>query len=149
MPKQYLVCCLAAILMLLAACGGDSAPQAAPFNRFDAQTVLESLRSAGFGVQNERRDMIVPQGIPVTFSDRYLFEVEQIAPAGGQLLIFNNAGGLADWQAFIERQRGNSATRRDYVYVYTAANTILILSPNMTTDLALAYRDAMTRLVES
>ncbi len=146
MQKQYLVWLLLAMATLLVACGGDAAPVGEAFNKYTAQAVLDGLDSSGLSVANSRRDMAVAPDVPVTFSDRHLFEIEKIAPSGGQLLIFNNADGLATWQAYVERQRANSTTRRNYVYVYTRNNALLVLSPNLTTDDATAYRAAFERL---
>lgn len=146
MQKQYLVWLLLAMATVLVACGGDATPVAESFSKYNAQAVFDGLDAAGLGVANQRRDMAVAPDVPVTYSDRYLFEIEKIAPAGGQVLIFNNADGLATWQAHVDRQRANSNTRRDYVYVYTKNNALLILSPNLTTDDATAYREAFERL---
>ncbi len=146
MQKQYLVWLLLAMATVLAACGGDATPVGEAFSKYNAQAVFDGLDAAGLGVTNQRRDMAVAPDVPVTYSDRYLFEIEKIAPAGGQVLIFNNADGLATWQAHVDRQRANSSTRRDYVYVYTKNNALLILSPNLTTDDATAYREAFERL---
>lgn len=146
MRKQYLVWLMLAMAALLVACGGDATPAAQSFSKYSAQSVFDALSSAGLNVQNQRRDMLVAPDVPVTFSDRYLFEIDKIAPAGGQVLIFNEADGMASWQSYVDRQRANSSTRRDYVYVYTRDNALLILSPNLTTDDATAYRTAFEKL---
>lgn len=146
MQKQYLVWLLLAMATVLVACGGEATPVAETFNKYSAQAIFDGLDAAGLGVTNQRRDMAVAPDVPVTYSDRYLFEIEKIAPAGGQVLIFNNADGLATWQTYVDQQRANSSTRRDYVYVYTKNNALLILSPNLTTDDATAYREAFERL---
>lgn len=147
MRQQYRVWIILAIVALLVAgCdGGQNQPQAV-FNTYNAQTVLDGLKAAGLSVSNERRDMAVAPDIPVTFSERYLFEIDKIAPAGGQVLIFNSRENLDSWQAYINRQRNNSATRRNFVYVYNKANALLILSPELTVDDASAYQTAFERL---
>ncbi len=146
MRKQYLVWLMLAMAVLLVACGGDEETAVQSFSKYNAQSVFDVLNTAGLNVQNQRRDMLVAPDVPVTFSDRYLFEIDKIAPAGGQVLIFNDADGMASWQSYVDRQRANSSTRRDYVYVYTRDNALLILSPNLTTDDATAYRTAFEKL---
>ncbi|MBZ0294568.1 MAG: hypothetical protein K8L99_18535 [Anaerolineae bacterium] len=145
MPKQYLVCVLLAILTLITACESESV-QTARFDRFRAESLLESMKTTGLDIQNEHQDMIVPAGVPATYNSRYLFEIGQVAPSGGQLLTFNSAENMAAWQTYVDQQRNNSTTRRNYTYVYTAGNAMLILSPSVTTDLAVAYRNAFERV---
>ncbi len=145
MRQPYRVFSLLAIVFLLAACG-EQPQQIVSFDKYDAQSVLDGLKNAGLNIVNERRDMQVPPGVPATFNERYLFEIERIAPAGGQLLTFNSADNMQAWQRYVEGQRASSSTRRDFVYVYNRDNALLVLSPALTTDEAAAYRTAFERL---
>lgn len=140
MPKQYLVCVLLAMLILVSACETETT-EITRFDRFTPAVLLDAMKNAGLNIQNEREDMIVPSGVPATYNGRYLFEIEQIAPSGGQLLTFNSTENMAAWQTYVNQQRNSSTTRRNFTYVYTAGNAMLILSPSVTTDLAVAYRD--------
>lgn len=147
LPALALVC-----LPVLAACGsgglfgGSAEPTPLPFNRFTAQQILTALSENALGVQNVQRDMLVGRDAPSTFSDRYIFEIERIAPNGGQLLIFNTPQDLAAWENYINRLRADASTRRSVVYVFTHGNAMLQLNASLTNDEANRFRAVLLSL---
>ncbi|MFO7323167.1 MAG: hypothetical protein DIU68_015675 [Chloroflexota bacterium] len=147
MVAQRYLAGLVLAICVLAGCGpGQPAPTAVPFARYSAQQVLDHLVQAGLSVEKPQRDMLVGRDAPAGFSDRYIFEIEAIAPNGGQVLVFNDPARLAEWEAYIERLRARSTTRRDVIYTYVHHNVLLQLNANLMPDVAQAYRDALERL---
>lgn len=143
MHKRYPVLLLMT-MFLLAACGSaEPTPTPIPFARHTAQDVLGALAASGLSVERPMRDMIVGREAPTTFSDRYVFEIASVAPQGGQVLVFDNEAGLQAWEAYIERLRNNSATRRDVVYTYVHNNVLLQLNTNLLPDEANRYKAAL------
>ncbi|MEP7294178.1 MAG: hypothetical protein ABI835_20490 [Chloroflexota bacterium] len=152
MRQQYLSLVLLAIFALLGASACSvlnppPQPTAIPFQRLSAEAVFNAFARAGLQMQNpEKNTDVQGRGAPTEFSDRYLFEIPRIAPAGGQVIVFANADQLQAWQDYIERLRGDSSTRRDVVYVYVKDNIMLQLSASLTNQEASAYRDALMAL---
>jgi len=150
--RRLVVIVMLMALPLLSACGsgglfgGPAEPTALPFNRFSAQQVLTALIENGLAIQNIQRDMLVGRDAPSTFSDRYIFEIEQIAPNGGQLLIFNTPEDMAAWENYINSLRANASTRRSVVYVFTHGNAMLQLNASLTNEEANRYRAVLLGL---
>jgi hypothetical protein len=138
------------LAMLLVGCdalgGGPPPPTVLPFARHTGQDVLNQLAGAGLSVQNPQRDINVGRGTPSSFKDRYTFEIDTVAPAGGQVLVFDTPEALAEWQAYIEHERSDSLTRRGWSYVYVHNNVILQVNADLTPDVARTYRDALETL---
>jgi hypothetical protein len=147
MAKRYLFLLLLTMSVLAAACEslgiGQQPPTAVPFARFTAQDVIDAFSTAGLQVQAVQRDMAVGRGAPNTFSERYVFQVPRIAPAGGQILVFQRQEDLVAWQDYITQLRADSATRRDVVYVYVKENVMLQVNANLTTQEANAFENAL------
>jgi hypothetical protein len=133
-------------MLLLASCGGAPEPTAIPFARLDAQTVLAALVDAGLSVERPIRDRVVGRDAPGGFSDRYVFEIASVAPLGGQVLIFDNSAGLAEWQTYIDGLRASSATRRDVANTFVHHNVLLQLNADVPLDEVAAYRRALEAL---
>ncbi len=151
MRQQYLALVLLAILAVFAAggCGvlNPTTPTPVPFQRYSAQDVFNAFARASLEMQNPEKAMVMQgRDAPSDFSDRYTFEIPRIAPAGGQIIVFSSPDQLQAWQAYVEKLRNNSTTRRDVVYVYVKDNVLLQLSANLTTQEAMAYRDAFNGL---
>lgn len=125
---------------------GPPTPTPLPFNLHTAQQVLDAFRAAGLSVINPAREMQVGRDAPSSFRDRYVFAIEGVAPNGGQVLIFDTPEALAQWTAYIERLRANSATRRDVSYVYTFRNVMIQINADLPLRTAQAYRDALEGL---
>jgi hypothetical protein len=153
MAKRYLFLLLLTMTTLVAACEslgiGQQQPTAVPFARFTAQDVVAAFSTAGLEVQGVQRDMAVGRGAPNTFSERYVFEVPRIAPAGGQILVFQSQSDLDAWQQYFAQLRADSATRRDVVYVFVKENVILQVNANLTTQEASAFEDALAGMTPS
>jgi hypothetical protein len=147
--RRYLLPLLLAILSLTVGCetvaslGQPPSPTPLPFNLFTAQQVLDALTAAGLSVQNPTREMFVGRGAPGSFRDRYVFEIDTVAPFGGQVMIFETPEGLAEWERYISQLRANSATARDVSYVYVHHNVMLQVNANLPLAQARAYRDAL------
>lgn len=141
---------LIALIALTVGCGGlpgqEPPPTPLPFNLHTAQQVLDAFRAAGLSVINPAREMQVGRGAPASFRDRYVFAIEGVAPNGGQVLIFDTPEALAQWTAYIERLRANSATRRDVSYVYTFRNVMIQINADLPPRTAQAYRAALEGL---
>jgi hypothetical protein len=150
MAKQYLLLMFLATACLLVGCEslgiGGQAPTAVPFRQHSAQDVFNAFQAAGATFVNPVRDQLVGRGAPSTFSERYTFEIDRIAPLGGQVLVFDTPEAMAEWQTYIERLRADSSTRRDVVYVYTQDNVMLQVNANLLSVEAAAYRDALANL---
>ena len=151
MRQQYLPLVVLAILAVFGAsgCGVLNPPQptAVPFVRYGAEAVFNAFGRAGLQIQNPEKNMTVSgRGAPSGFSDRYLFEIPRIAPAGGQIIVFSTPDQLKAWQHYIETLRANAETRRDLVYTYVKENVLLQLSANLTNEEAQGYRDAFMGL---
>lgn len=150
MAKQYLLLMFLATACLLVGCEslgiGGQAPTAVPFRQHSAQDVFNAFQAAGVTFANPVRDQLVGRGAPSTFSERYTFEIDRIAPLGGQVLVFDTPEAMAEWQSYIERLRADSSTRRDVVYVYTQDNVMLQVNANLLSAEAAAYRDALASL---
>jgi hypothetical protein len=149
-PFARRVCVLAAAcaLLVLSACSALNPPTATPvpFARFTADQVLAAFESAGALVRNPAREMLVGRDAPATFSDRVLFEIPRIAPAGGQILVFSTPESLAEWRAYIDRLRADPDTRRDVIFVYENANLLLQLNAGLTPQEADVYGLAFQRM---
>jgi hypothetical protein len=144
---------IALLMLLLAGCGeeglaslGEQPPTAVPFNRLNAQDVLNAVAASGISIQNATRDMLVGRGAPARFLDRYVFEIVELAPAGGQVIIFETPADLQAWQEYIITLRNDASTRRDVIYVYTHANVLLQLNANLNPALADGARQALEAL---
>lgn len=151
MRQQYLALLLLAMLAVVGAAGcailSPPQPTTVPFARFGAQDVFNTFARASLEMQNPEKSMLVQgRGAPTEFSDRYLFEIPGIAPAGGQVIVFADASQMQAWQAYIDKLHNDSATRRDVVYVYFNANVMLQLNAMLTVQEANAYRDAFMGL---
>lgn len=147
MRQQYRLFILIATAAFLTGCGANLpfvSPQSTPvpFVRFSAQDVLDTFSAAGLSVDNPVRQISAGRDDPGEFSDRYVFEIPRIAPAGGQIVVFDDPQDLAAWQAYIDRLRNDSATRRNVVYVYVNGNVMLQLNNALTANEATAYRQA-------
>jgi len=153
MRKRYLVLWSLAIWLVsalfISGCAsiGSTPPTAIPFNRFTAQSVFNALENANVSIQNPQRDMLIGRDAPSTFSDRYIFEVARIAPAGGQMLIFQTPEAMAEWEGYINRLRANTTTRREVIFVYTYGNVILQLNANLTPQEADVFRVTLLSMV--
>jgi hypothetical protein len=148
MRKRYplmTVLAMAAIL-LLAACGGQTEPTAAPFGRWSIENVRDAFARAGLPVQSLIRDMTAGRDAPLSFSDRYTFVIDQIAPDGGQVLFFNSASGLESWTEYIARLRSDSALRRTVVYVFVKDNVLMQLNADLMPADARAFEAALNSL---
>src|SRR4051812_653375 len=111
MRQQYLPLVVLAILTVFGAsgCGILNPPQptAVPFVRYGAEDVFNAFARAGLQIQNPEQSMNVSgRGAPSGFSDRYLFEIPRIAPAGGQIIVFSSADQMQAWQHYIDTLRG-------------------------------------------
>ena len=147
MAQRYLFLLLLTMTALAAGCAsigiGQPTVTPIPFNRFTAQDVFAAFSTAGVEAQNSQRDLVVGRGAPSTFSDRYIFEISRIAPAGGQVLVFETPQALGAWQDYIAQLRADNDTRRNVVYVFVKDNIMLQVNANLTTQEANAYRDAL------
>ncbi|HLU09424.1 MAG TPA: hypothetical protein VK003_07135 [Oceanobacillus sp.] len=150
MAKRYLFLLLLTMTALMAACEslgvGQQQPTPIPFALFTAQDVIQAFSTAGLEVQAVQRDMAVGRGAPNTFSERYVFEIPRIAPAGGQILVFQTQEDLDAWQNYIAQLRADSSTRREVVYVYVKNNVMLQVNANLTTQEARAFENALENL---
>ena len=144
--RRYRVLGILAICWL-AACGSAPTP-APPFARYTAQDVLSALTAAGLSAANPRRDVEVGRGAPLTFNDRYTFEIDirDVAPAGGQILVFDTADAMKRWQDYIITQKANSATRRDWLFVFARDNIMLQVNAGLTNDEADRYHQALDKM---
>jgi hypothetical protein len=151
MRQQYLPLVVLAILAVFGAsgCGILNPPQptAVPFVQHNVEDVFNAFARAGLQVQNPEQSMSVSgRGAPTGFSNRYLFEIPRIAPAGGQIIIFSSPDQLAAWQHYIDTLRSSADTRRDVVFTYFKENLMLQLSANLTNDEAKGFADAFNGL---
>lgn len=160
MRKPYRSFALTAITVLLmvaaAACSGissllpEQAPPTAtprPFVSFSAQEVVDALTAAGLPIQNAISDLSGGRGgAPLVFTERMVFEIPRIAPFGGQIVIFGAQDDMAEWLAWIETLRSDSATRRSVVYTYSNQNAWLQLSADLTNAEASVYRETFLAL---
>jgi hypothetical protein len=145
MMKRYPVLLVLA-MWLLAGCsvfGGQPTPTPLPFFRHTAEEVLAALNSAGLSVQGAQRDIIVGRDAPLTFSDRYTFVIDTVAPNGGQIVVFDNPNGLQEWQAWITSLQSSSSTRRDVIYTFVHNNILMQLNAGLLPDQAEAYHRAL------
>ena len=151
MRQQYLPLVVLAILAVFGAsgCGVLNPPQptAVPFVQHNAEDVFNAFGRAGLQIQNPEKNMLVSgRGAPSSFSDRYLFEIPRIAPAGGQIIVFSTPDQLAAWQHYIDTLLASADTRRDVIYVYIKENVLLQLNANLTNQEAKGYSDAFMGL---
>lgn len=144
LTKPYRFLFLLTMGILLAGCADNSAPTT--FRRYEAGQVLAAFEAAGLSVQNPQRAVAVAPDVPSTFSERYTFEIESIAPSGGVIMIFGSAANMQTWLDYVERQRGRSETRRNYIFVFRHENVLLQISPDLLDSQANAYRDALNAL---
>ncbi|MCC6616994.1 MAG: hypothetical protein IT320_26215 [Anaerolineae bacterium] len=143
MLKRYPVLLILAMTSLLAAGCGAQEGATPPFDRYQAQQVVDALNAAGATVQNPVQNMTVGRNAPSTFNNRIIFEVPRIAPDGGQILTFRSAGDLQAWQDYITGLRNDPNTRRSVIYVYVKDNVLLQLNANLTNAEATQYGDAL------
>jgi len=154
MSKRYLLSLLIATLLLLplvlTGCGGLSlfgppTPTPLPFALFTAQDVFAAFTAAGLEttIAPEDEQIVAGRDDPADYDERVVFQIASIAPLGGQVITFENAEQLAAWQAYIESQRNNSATRRSVVYVYFRNNVMVQLNSSLTNAQAEAFRAAL------
>ncbi|NDJ60468.1 MAG: hypothetical protein GYB67_05040 [Chloroflexi bacterium] len=154
MFKPYRALSILAMLALIAlvgcdTLGGPAEPTPVPFNRFTADDVVNAFQAAGLNFTVDPPDRtggFVARGAPNSHSDRVTFVIAQVAPNGGQILVFDTPEALAEWERYIAQLRTNSATRRDVVYVYTNANIMLQVNANLTGVQARAYETALMGL---
>lgn len=153
MPKRYLLSLLIATILLLtlAACGGANpfaapTPTPLPFNLYTAQAVFDAFTAAGLDVLNPVEEQLAGRDTPGEFGERYVFEIGSIAPAGGQVIVFDTPDQLAAWQSYIQSLRNNSATRRGVVYVYVKNNVMVQLNSSLTNAQANAYQAALNAM---
>jgi hypothetical protein len=150
MVKRYLVLLLLTMTAFASGCAslgiGQATATPIPFERYSAQDVFDAFSTAGVEAQNLQRDMVVGRGAPAHFKDRYVFEVPRIAPAGGQIIVFDRPEDLTAWQAYVTQLRADAATRRDVVYVFVKDNILLQVNANLTTQEATAYENALMGL---
>lgn len=147
--KRYLVLYILAMsLSVLAACGTADSTTPEAFARYKTPDVLAALTTAGLSVVNPQRSLAAGQGAPLTFNDRYTFEIaiRDIAPSGGQIMIFNSPEALQKWQDYITTQKASSDTRRNWLFVYTYRNVLLQVNPGLTNDEAERYHKALESL---
>ncbi len=145
--KRYLVLCVLAMsLSVLAACGAQSAATPEPFAKYKAVDVLRALTAANLSVVSPQRSLAAAPGAPLSFNDRYTFTIPTVAPAGGQVMIFNTPDALKKWQDYISNQKANSDTRRNWLFVFTSKNVMLQVSPDLTNEEAEQYHQALENL---
>lgn len=151
MQQQYRLFILIATAAFLTGCASlpftNPQPTSAPFVRFSAQDVFDAFADAGLSAENPERQISAGRDDPGEFSDRYVFEIPRIAPAGGQIVVFDDPQDLAAWEAYIERLRNDSTTRRGVVYVYVNGNVMLQLNNALTANEANAYRQAFEGMI--
>ena len=151
MRQQYLPLVLLAIFAVFGASGcgilNPQQPTAVPFVRYGAEDVFNAFARAGLEVQNPEKSMTVSgRGAPTGFSDRYLFEIPRIAPAGGQIIVFGSVDQLQAWQHYIDTLSASAETHRDVIYTYVKYNVLVQLSANLTAAEAKGYSDAFNGL---
>ena len=150
MRQQYLALLVLAILAVASGCtlpGQQPQATAIPYDHLSAQDVFNAFAKAGLQMQNPQEDTtIAGRGAPTQFKDRYTFEVPDIAPAGGQVIVFSSPDEAQAWQNYITQLRSSTDTRRDVVYVYFTANLMLQLDTGLTNAEAGNYRDAFMAL---
>jgi hypothetical protein len=148
---HYLISlCLAMISLLLGGCAafgfGQTAPTPVPFALYSAQTVIDAFTNNGAPIANVQRSTLIGRGAPNTFSERYTFEVPRIAPNGGQILVFDTAEALAEWQTYIEQLRNDPAQRRSVIYVYVRRNVMVQINAELTNSEARRYEEILNGL---
>jgi hypothetical protein len=147
--KQYLFLLL--IAMTASACdalgiGAEPTPTPLPYARYTAQDVFTALARAGLIAGDLEQNTDVQREAPRALRDRWVFSIERIAPAGGQIVIFADPAQQRQWEAYIERLRASSTTRRDVVYTYFHINVMMQLNAGLTNQEANAWRDALLSL---
>jgi hypothetical protein len=151
MSQQYRVMRWCAIVLCLvcglwiSACsglqGGEPTPTERPWARFRSEDVINALQAVGLSLENLDSNLAAGRGAPLTFSERFTFEIPRIAPNGGQIVIFANQEAMDAWTEWIVDLRNDPETRRDVVYVYTNHNALIQLNAGLTNQEAAAYRD--------
>ncbi|GEM_PF-603643 len=129
-----------ATLEQIASGGATPTPTPLPFDRFNGEEIFAAWQSMGLPLENIRVDMSVGRDAPLTFVQRYVFEIPRIAPGGGQVVIFNTPEDLQAWTDWITTLRNDPEQRRNVVYVYTNANALIQLNADLTNQEAAAYR---------
>jgi hypothetical protein len=147
--KQYLLLLL--IAMIAAACdalpmGGEPTATPLPYARHTAQDVFTAFARAGLIAGDLEQNTNVLRDAPRALRDRWVFSIERIAPAGGQVIIFADPAQQREWQAYIDRLRANANTRRDVVYTFFHVNVMVQLNAGLTNQEANAWRDALFTL---
>lgn len=144
--RRVLTMLFIGVLLMVAALSGcasiGGAPTATPlpFDRFSAQQMFEAFQAAGLSVQNAQSNTAAGRGAPLTFNERYTFEIARIAPGGGQVVIFRTPEDLQAWLDYIATLRNDPQQRRNVVYVYTNSNALLQLNADLTNQEAEAFR---------
>ncbi|MCA9902806.1 MAG: hypothetical protein KC547_03025 [Anaerolineae bacterium] len=141
MLKRYLVLLLLTMIGFVAACTQEPPPP--PFERYEAQQVIDALNAAGATVQAPVQDLVVGRNAPSTFNNRIVFEIPRIAPDGGQILTFRTQADLQAWQDYITGLRNDPNTRRSVTYVFVKDNVMLQLNANLTNAEATQYQSAL------
>ncbi len=155
--RSFVLTAITVLLMLAAgACSSvssllpEQAPPTAtprPFVSFSAQQIVDALTAAGLPIQNADSDLSAGRGgAPLVFTERMVFEIPRIAPYGGQIVVFGSQDDMAEWLAWVETIRNDSATRRSVVYTYTNQNAWLQLSADLTNAEAAVYRETFLAL---
>lgn len=147
-PKRYLVLLVLA-MSLLAGCGSAANEATSePFARYSAQDVLDAMTKAGLSVENPQRALAAAQGAPLSFNDRYVFEilVRNQPPNRGQVLVFNSPDAMKKWQDYITTQKASSETRRNWLFVFERKNVLVQVDPDLTNDEAEQYHKALDSL---
>ena len=136
--QQYLALVLFAILTVAAGCSalglGTADANTDPVRPLQRAGRVQCLCAGGAGSAEPGESNVgaLGRGAPTDFRDRYLFEIPQIAPAGGQIIVFATPAQLQAWQDYIAAAARQLGTRRDVIYVYVKANIMLQLNANLT-----------------
>ncbi|MBK8021494.1 MAG: hypothetical protein IPK19_08695 [Chloroflexi bacterium] len=147
MLKRYLV--LLVIAITFAACEAlnpQPTPTPIPFDRFSVQDVFTAFARAGLPIGGLEQNLSITREGPTGLKDRWVFEIPRIAPAGGQVIVFDSQAQRAEWEAYIAELRNDDETRRDVVYTYFHENLMLQLNAGLTNQEAGVYRDALLGL---
>jgi hypothetical protein len=146
--KHYLL--LLVIAMLTASCDslavGDPTATPAPYDRHTAQNVFTAFARAGLIAGDLEQNTDVQRDAPRGLGDRWVFSIERIAPAGGQIVIFADPAQQREWEGYIDRLRASTNTRRDVVYTFFHVNVMVQLNAGLTNQEATAWREALLSL---
>ncbi|MBK8022293.1 MAG: hypothetical protein IPK19_12895 [Chloroflexi bacterium] len=121
-------------------------PTPIPFDRFSVQDVFTAFARADCPSAVWNKTSPSPVRDQPGLGDRWVFEIPRIAPAGGQVIVFDSQAQRAEWEAYIAELRNDDETRRDVVYTYFHENLMLQLNAGLTNQEAGVYRDALLGL---